>query len=124
MTRGSIYRVSQGQAGPGTHLRWPVSRATRSRQQPICPYWPPMPVKSPRATEPSGKGKGPVNEKPPPPPPKEAEEGGGVSWFNTSGGCRYGEECRFTHWCNNCGALDSHTTARCPYPKKPYGNQN
>ena len=65
MICGSIYRVSQGQAGPGTHLRWPVNRATRSQQQPICPYCPPMPVKSPRATEPSGKGKGPANGNPP-----------------------------------------------------------
>ena len=32
------------------------------------------------------------------------------------GGCPYGKDCIFAHYCSNCGALSEHSRMACPFP--------
>ena len=91
-------------------------------QTPTPPVQLPGPSNRPLEVSVLDKGKGPANGQP---TPKKAKKSGACKWFNiTPGGCPYGKACQFIHRCLNCGALNFHTTAMCPYPRKSYPGQN
>lgn len=54
------------------------------------------------------------------PPLKKQKKAGICRLFNVApSGCPYGNECIFTHRCNNCGAVNELHRQACPFPPKP-----
>ena len=50
---------------------------------------------------------------------KRAKRPGACRLFNKApGGCPYGKECIFTHYCSNCGAQNEHSRMACPFPPR------
>ena len=73
-----------------------------------APAQPVGPVKRRKAVEDAGRGAAKCTKRP-----------GACRLFNKApGGCPYGKECIFTHYCSNCGAPNEHSRMACPFPPR------